>query len=152
MSKRASRFVCLAIAMTFGMIFAFVGRGWSQEEAPQMVPGEGAVTTGQLEYRSHCAQCHGTSGKGDGPVAAALTKKPADLTMLAKNSGGTFPQEKVTGYINGSETVTAHGTRAMPIWGMEFSKGRPGAPGKSVGQVNARIQMLVDYIKSIQEK
>jgi mono/diheme cytochrome c family protein len=152
MSKSESRRFCLTVALALGMTVALAGNGWSQGKAPQMVPGEGAVTTGQLEYRAHCAQCHGTSGKGDGPVAAALTKKPADLTMLAKNNGGTFPQDKVTGFINGSETVTAHGTRAMPIWGMEFSKGRPGAPGKSVGQVNARIQMLVDYIKSIQEK
>ncbi len=90
--------------------------------------------------------------RGWSPVAAALTKKPADLTVLAKNNAGTFPEEKVTSYINGNEMVAAHGTREMPVWGMEFSKGVIGGPGKSVGQVNARIQMLVDYIKSIQEK
>jgi hypothetical protein len=35
---------------------------------------------------------------------------------------------------------------------MEFSKDRPGAPRKSAAVVDARIKMLADYVKSIQEK
>jgi len=138
-----------AIVLGLGVL---VGTGWSENESPQMIPGETAVTSGRLEYRSHCAQCHGVAGKGDGPVAAVLTKKPADLTVLAKNNGGTFPEEKVVNVINGSKIITAHGTRTMPIWSIEFSKPRPGAPSKSVTIVNERIRMLTDYLKSIQEK
>jgi mono/diheme cytochrome c family protein len=152
LGSRCSRCFYLAIALIFGMTFALVGSGWAQAEAPEMIPGETSVTTGKLEYRNHCASCHGTAGKGDGPVAAVLTKKPADLTALAKNNGGTFPERKVISFINGSEMIVAHGTRAMPIWGMEFSKDRPGAPRKSAAVVDARIKMLADYVKSIQEK
>ncbi len=44
-------------------------------------------------YHAHCAACHGSDGKGNGPAAAALKTKPADLTVLAKNNGGKFPTE-----------------------------------------------------------
>ncbi len=30
-------------------------------------------------YKSRCTMCHGTSGKGDGPVGAALNPKPRAL-------------------------------------------------------------------------
>ena len=42
-------------------------------------------------YHAHCAACHGPEGKGNGPAAAALKTKPADLTILTKNNGGKFP-------------------------------------------------------------
>ena len=34
-------------------------------------------------FKSRCAPCHGDSGKGDGPGAAALTPKPHDYTNAA---------------------------------------------------------------------
>jgi len=37
-------------------------------------PAEGAPL-----YKSNCLACHGAAGKGDGPVAAALTPPPADF-------------------------------------------------------------------------
>jgi cytochrome c553 len=46
------------------------------------------VDTGQADYESLCAVCHGTSGKGDGPAAPALETRPADLTRLAAKNGG----------------------------------------------------------------
>ena len=142
----SSAVLCMALGAT--------GFVWAQEGRPEMVP-PGVVTTGKLEYRSHCAQCHGPNAKGDGPVAAALTKKPTDLTMLAKNNKGDFPEKRVESFINGSETVAAHGSREMPIWGVDFRKVR--ATGgvqaqRTTEEVNQRVRLLVDYIKSIQEK
>lgn len=127
--------------------------GWAQEgEQPEMVP-PGKVTTGKLEYRSHCASCHGPNGKGDGPVAAVLTKKPADLTQITKGHAGTFPEEWVRQFIDGSDMIPAHGTSEMPIWGLAFAKGGPTTSTKRTqGEVDKRIKLLVDYIKSIQEK
>ena len=126
--------------------------GWSQEDQrPEMVP-PGKVTTGKLEYRSHCAQCHGPNGKGDGPVAAVLTKKPTDLTQITKGHAGTFPEQWVRQFIDGSDMIAAHGTSEMPIWGLEFTRGGPGVMKRSPHEVDTRIKLLVDYIKSIQEK
>jgi mono/diheme cytochrome c family protein len=44
--------------------------------------------SGKEMFTSYCAVCHGPSGKGDGPAANALTKKPADLTQLTAKNGG----------------------------------------------------------------
>lgn len=40
----------------------------------------GMLTKGQQVYTINCAPCHGASGKGDGPGAAALNPKPRDHT------------------------------------------------------------------------
>jgi mono/diheme cytochrome c family protein len=37
-------------------------------------------------FLDKCAKCHGESGKGDGPKAKTLKKKPADYTDKAKMS------------------------------------------------------------------
>jgi mono/diheme cytochrome c family protein len=133
------------------MVLGVASEGWAQEaERPEIVP-PGNVTTGKLEYRSHCAQCHGQNGKGDGPVAAALTKKPSDLTQITKGHAGTFPDDWVRKFIDGSDMVAAHGTSEMPIWGLAFAKGRPGVNKRSQHEIDTRIKLLVEYIKSIQE-
>ncbi len=44
-----------------------------------------SISKGAHLYEQHCAVCHGVSGYGDGPAAAGLAKKPADLT--AKHTG-----------------------------------------------------------------
>ncbi|MEX0830933.1 MAG: cytochrome c [Nitrospirales bacterium] len=43
------------------------------------------VATGDAEkgkevFRTHCLNCHGSQGRGDGPVADQLTPRPANLT------------------------------------------------------------------------
>ena len=52
---------------------------------PNPVPANAnTIALGQKLYASNCMTCHGPSGKGDGPGAAALEKKPADLTARIK--------------------------------------------------------------------
>jgi mono/diheme cytochrome c family protein len=98
-------------------------------------------------YRAHCAACHGSDGKGDGPLASALKAKPADLTALAKNSGGRFPAERVGKFIAGEEISASHGSREMPVWGPIFHQVED---DRDFGKV--RIQNLVKYLESIQQK
>lgn len=33
-------------------------------------------------YATYCFQCHGAMGIGDGPIAASLSQKPANLTRI----------------------------------------------------------------------
>ena len=40
----------------------------------------GDAAAGEALFVTNCATCHGTSGKGDGPVGAALTPAPRDFT------------------------------------------------------------------------
>ncbi len=46
-------------------------------------------------FNAHCADSHGSDGKGIGPTSPSLKTKPADLTALAKNTGGKFPAARV---------------------------------------------------------
>ncbi len=147
--------LCLISVLVLTIAFGAEGVGRAQPAGGgvSMVP-PGRVTTGRLEYRRYCAPCHGTDAKGDGPVGAALVKKPADLTMLAKNNKGEFPKKRVEDFIEGRELVAAHGTREMPIWGIAFRKATPSSTHaqRTQQEVNQRISLLVDYLESIQEK
>ena len=126
--------------------------------AQEMGPG-GRVITGIGQFRTHCAQCHGMDGKGDGPVAPALKVKPADLTMLAKNNGGVFPEERVIDSVKGTSNIGAHGTMSsdttpMPVWGLAFRPSTRSGSGADFTpqEIDKKIKLLVGYIKSIQEK
>jgi len=52
-----------------------------------------SVARGAAAYAENCALCHGASGRGDGPAAAALPVRPADLTaphLFAHTEGDLF--------------------------------------------------------------
>ena len=40
----------------------------------------GDVAAGKAAFQTVCGTCHGMEGAGDGPLAAALTPKPRDLS------------------------------------------------------------------------
>src|SRR5215472_152450 len=58
-------------------------------------------TSGRQMYDAYCASCHGQGGKGNGPAAPALKTMPTDLTQLAMNNGGVFPETHVMAVIKG---------------------------------------------------
>ena len=103
-------------------------------------------TSGQEMFNQYCAVCHGTGGKGDGPAADALKKKPADLTQLTRKNNGTFPELHVMNFITGEEVIAAHGNRDMPVWGPLFRSLSPN--DQSVAKL--RVSALADYLKTIQ--
>jgi len=43
------------------------------------------IALGQKLFVNNCMICHGPGGKGDGPGAAALEKKPADLPARVRS-------------------------------------------------------------------
>jgi mono/diheme cytochrome c family protein len=99
-------------------------------------------------FRAYCAACHGASGKGDGPAAGALKTKPANLTLLAKNNGGTFPEQQAQKFISGDDpSLPSHGSREMPVWGPIFHQIEN---DQDFG--NVRLQNLIKYLETIQEK
>ena len=100
---------------------------------------------GAATYKAYCAQCHGVSGKGDGPVARALKVPPADLTQMAKRHEGRFPAGGVKQTILGWE-VEAHGTREMPAWGPVLRS----VEDPSVTEL--RLANLIKYLEQIQQK
>ncbi|MEJ2115352.1 MAG: cytochrome c [Gammaproteobacteria bacterium] len=100
--------------------------------------------TGHNEYANHCVACHGSDGKGNGPKANQLSATPADLTLLSKENGGSFPETAVYNIIDGRRVGDFHG-QEMPIWGQYFDdiEGNEDA-------IDKRISNLIEYLKSIQ--
>ncbi len=52
-----------------------------------------SITRGMPLYAENCALCHGATGHGDGPAAASLPTRPADLTaphLFAHEQGDLF--------------------------------------------------------------
>src|SRR5262245_60126932 len=84
--------------------------------------------SGKDLYGRFCVSCHGASGHGDGSVARTLTVEVPDLSLLARRAGGAFPREKVVHIIDGRYTITAHGSRTMPVWGEDLSRLEIGNP------------------------
>src|SRR5260370_18335674 len=95
---------------------AFAGGGGGETMGPS-----GQIVSGKLQFRQYCAQCHGMDATGDGPVAAALKNKPANLTTLAQKNGGVFPEHEVRELINGTKTPGSHGAPKMSICVFPFS-------------------------------
>ena len=120
---------------------------------------------GKSEFQSSCASCHGTDGKGKGPVSEQLKAPPSDLTMLAKNNNGVFPTNAVYETIDGRKVIAAHGKREMPIWGERFNPtmNLPHIvdptydtldPSRELREVVVRTRNLavIDYLSRIQQK
>ncbi len=105
----------VAVAVAGGML-ALAGTGtmvWAQGEwkapaadAAKKNPVKGVSDKAKADVQTNCTPCHGPSGKGDGPAAAALNPKPADWTSdrVQKETDGTLFW-KIT-----------NGRGAMPPW------------------------------------
>ena len=72
-----------ALAFTF----ADGDRWQAPEEAKKLKnplqPISSIISDGRYLFRQNCKACHGSLGKGDGPVAVTLQKKVADLSSVS---------------------------------------------------------------------
>ena len=93
-----------------------------------LVMGLGSVTAsaqgtnafeGRALFNNYCFVCHGMGGKGDGPLAKQLPKKPANLSDNSKMMNRTDAQ--LFHIIQGTAD---HGIirEAMPRWDMALSE------------------------------
>jgi mono/diheme cytochrome c family protein len=83
-------------------------------QANPIPPNSQSIAAGQTLFKTNCVPCHGTSGKGDGPVGLTLNPRPADLTLHAVPGVHTDAQlyEWITNGFPGS---------AMPAWKTQIS-------------------------------
>jgi mono/diheme cytochrome c family protein len=98
-------------------------------------------------FRAHCAPCHGSDGKGHGPVSPALRDPIPDLTTIAQRNGGIYPEQRISKIVSGDEAMIAHGSRDMPIWGLIFHQVEN---DRDYG--NVRLRNVNEYVKSLQGK
>jgi mono/diheme cytochrome c family protein len=147
---RVMKFISLALIVVAISSFA-VAQDAPAQTSPTVkhVPISNTPSnSGKEMFNSYCAVCHGKDGKGGGPAASAMKTASADLTVLAKNSGGKFPASHVAAVIRGQATPASHGSQDMPVWGPLFSSISQGHEA----QVQQRISNLVAYIESLQTK
>ena len=105
---------------------------------------------GAAIFAGNCAQCHGASGKGDGPWAPGMTPPPADLTQLTMN--GKFPRAHVLSVIDGYDRTGLPG-KEMPEFGLLLEGDTvPVDVGDGVFTPTPRpLAALMAYLESIQE-
>lgn len=125
----------LAIALATGLFVAGLGLGMASAQGEWVAPPEAkklknpvkGIGGAKKAVEINCASCHGASGKGDGPAAAALPTKPADWTSarVAKETDGELFW-KIT-----------NGRGAMPPWKHLPEKDR---------------WEIVNYIRTLQKK
>ena len=77
-------------------------------------PSAASIADGKAIYEQHCVECHGSSGKGDGPEGLTLNPRPADLTYHAQPGVHTDGQlfDWITNGFPGS---------AMPAFGQKLT-------------------------------
>jgi mono/diheme cytochrome c family protein len=130
---------------------AIVAGALAQQSTVTVPVSKTPPNNGKQMFMSYCAPCHGANGKGNGPVASSLVQKPVDLTVLAKNNGGKFPEAHFIAILNfGSNGPAAHGAKDMPVWGpilgsMEHQTSSPDAQP-------LREKNLESYVESLQVK
>jgi mono/diheme cytochrome c family protein len=135
------------IRPVLALLLLLLGPGCSQQRDERPVP-----PTGQVVYLRHCASCHGSEGRGDGPVAASLSRAPSDLTTLARRSGGRFDESAVMAFIDGERLVAEHGPRDMPVWGAVFQREHSARHEPWPAYIALlEVRSLVDYLRSIQQ-
>ena len=111
-----------------------------------------AADTGKQDFVKNCAGCHGTSGKGNGPDLYVLGIKAPDLTLLSKQNSGVFPFQKVEDSIDGRNGFPSHRRLDMPFWGVNFQQQGKEYTPQSEAYVKARIDAIVRYVQSLQQK
>jgi mono/diheme cytochrome c family protein len=119
------------------------------QERPAPDPDFMLAEVGAELFATYCASCHGVEARGDGPAAIALKTPPTDLTAIAAQRGGVFPDSAIARTIDGRFDLPAHGSREMPIWGVRLADEIPCfATGEEVAR--GRVASLIEYLKSRQ--
>jgi copper transport protein len=83
------------------------GRPQVQEQRPAA-----PLARGREIYQNNCIQCHGTGGRGDGPLAPGLRPPPLDLTVHVP----LHPDQDIVAFISNGVPRTA-----MPAFGGQFT-------------------------------
>lgn len=120
--------------------------------AAACVPQPRQPVTGRALYDQYCLGCHGPQGRGDGPAVAALARRPADLSTIARRNGGSFPMVRVMSTIDGYSRRNDHGSM-MPEMGAVMAETPTvlveTAPGVETPTPEGLVA-LAEYLRALQ--
>lgn len=127
------------------MAAALVAGCVEQAEMPVASDGKGL-------FMENCATCHGANGKGDGEMARAMSRPPADLTLIQVRHNNSFPRAKVMSIVDGYARSDMDGP-GMPEFGVLLEGDLiPFDSGDGVLTPTPRkLVALVEYIESLQQ-
>ncbi|MBI4508868.1 MAG: cytochrome c [Deltaproteobacteria bacterium] len=87
-----------------------------QDRPVRQLIAEADEQRGAQIFAARCTPCHGTHGRGDGPLAAKLVTEPRDLT---RREVGNLPPEHLYRVVrDGGASVGL--SKAMPAWGRKL--------------------------------
>ena len=103
-------------------------------------------------YAYYCANCHGETATGDGPMAQFLTVRVPDLTRLSQRNGGVFPMLYVVHRLDGTRADLLHHS-PMPDFGAQFYEENRGYGDELTAQLdlNGRILTITLYLEGLQK-
>jgi mono/diheme cytochrome c family protein len=104
------------MALAAGLVLA-VGYADQNRNKVTIPVDKTSPTDGRQMFNGYCAPCHGADGRGNGPAARALKTQPVDLTTLARNNHGKYPDAHVLAVLQFGSEIPAHGSQEMPVWG-----------------------------------
>jgi mono/diheme cytochrome c family protein len=81
-------------------------------------PAGAPAQDGRAIFEAHCAVCHGTTGKGDGPGARVIRQKMADFSAAAAMR---LVSDRFLFDIIKKGSSQFGRSNAMPAWGMKLS-------------------------------
>jgi len=138
----------LAFAATFGALS--IGLSFAQSTSPKVAIPVTVVSPvdGRQMFTDYCAPCHGRDGRGEGPLASGLQRSPTNLTELARNNRGRFPELRMTSVLEFGVTSSGNHSSQMPVWGPVFVRISHLSPNDK----DLRIVNLIRYLESIQAK
>lgn len=112
-----------------------------------------AAETGRQQFDDKCVVCHGSSGTGDGVLAASLKQQPADLTRISERNGGTFPTSATFAKIWGrdDEVISTHVMSEMPAFYNAPVFGHDEEFESSAGRLSPeQINNIISFLVTIQ--
>jgi high-affinity iron transporter len=107
--------------------------------APETWPN---LKTGARLFAQNCVSCHGPQGRGDGPAAAALNPRPANLTADSMASKSPFREFNVIRVgVPGTAMAPFNSLPDQDVWSLSFyvlslRHGAPVSPPAPAGGVS----------------
>src|SRR6185437_13530913 len=119
------------VSMLAGQLRVGVIQAWQLSVAPRQPP---ALQQAEKLFAQHCALCHGTQGRGDGPLAKGMEPTPRDLHDEVR-----MRQRSLYGLYN---TISL-GVRGTPMRAfIEFSEADRWALAFFVGSLRANPEVV----------
>ena len=105
---------------------------------------------GATRFQAHCASCHGSNGRGDGPAARAIPIPVPDLTQISATHPGTdcllhVLTDLTEGHRAAWQPKVSERDLDMPNWGPMF---RALSANPDFGRL--RLRNVSRYVATIQ--